>query len=57
MREVITTDRELTTSEIRRVQLRQRNVVHKLGYVVVSGNRRRKRVTTFHHIGDLATTK
>lgn len=52
MRDVIAGDRELSPSEVRRVQLRQREVVHRLHYVIV-GARRYRRVTTLHHIGDV----
>jgi hypothetical protein len=50
LRDVIANDRELSASEVRRYALRQRNVVYRLDYVIIGANRRR-RMTTFHHIG------
>ncbi len=52
MRDVIANERELSASEVRRYELRQRNMVYRLDYVIVCGaDRKRRRVTTFHHIG------
>lgn len=50
MRDVIANERELSASEVRRYALRQRDLVYRLDYVIISANRRR-RVTTHHHIG------
>ncbi len=47
---MITIDRELSASEVRRYEVRQRNIVYRLDYVIIRGNRRRH-VTGFHHIG------
>ena len=50
MRDVIANERELSTSEVRRYALRQRDVVYRLDYVIIT-NKRWRRVITDHHIG------
>ncbi len=47
---MIANERELSASEVRRYELRQRNMSYRFDYVIVRANRRR-RVTGFHHLG------
>lgn len=47
---MIANERELSASEVRRYELRQRNMTYRLDYVIIRGNHQR-RVSGFHHIG------
>ena len=52
MREVIANDRALSASEMRRLRIRQRGRVYRLGYVIVRSSHARRRVVAVHHINE-----